>query len=71
MDARTLGRYSEPRFFLDGVPAVVVRLGRQRERPPTWEQGWKPREVVDATAGDGELDQILAGDGDGPARLMG
>ena len=26
VDAPTLGRYFEPRFFLDGVPAVIVRL---------------------------------------------
>jgi len=32
VDAPTLGRYSEPRFFLDGVPAVIVRLARQRSR---------------------------------------
>jgi len=51
VDAPTLGRYSEPSFFLDGVPPVVVRLARQREPPPTWEQGWQPREVADATAG--------------------
>jgi len=51
VDAPTLGRYSGPRFYLDGVPAVVVRLARQREPPPTWGQGWQPREVADATAG--------------------
>ncbi len=51
VDAPTLGRYSEPSFFLDRVPPVVVRLARQREPPPTWEQGWQPREVADATVG--------------------
>ena len=28
VDAPTLGRYSGPRFCLDGVPAAVVRLAR-------------------------------------------
>ena len=49
--APTLGRYSEPPFSLDGVSPLIVRLARQCEPPPTWEQGWQPREVADATAG--------------------